>query len=78
MCYNLASSVLFYFARAGLCGVLTAKLVSKLALVQADGSYLSWLNTLIKHRMLILDDFGTAPMKAQDALEALEVVKDET
>jgi DNA replication protein DnaC len=56
--------------------VRLAKLFSEVALARADGSYLSWLNKLSRQRVLILDDFGTAPMKPQDALELLEVVED--
>lgn len=53
-----------------------SKLFSEIKLVRADGSYLSWMKKLARFNVLILDDFGSGPMKASDAGELLEVVED--
>jgi DNA replication protein DnaC len=51
-------------------------LLSEIALNRATGSYLSWLKKLSKTRVLIIDDFGVCPLKAQDAQELLEIIED--
>jgi len=53
-----------------------SKLMSEVKLVRADGSYLSFLKKLTKIRVLILDDFGVAPMDTRDAQELLEIIED--
>jgi DNA replication protein DnaC len=53
-----------------------SKLLSEVKLVRADGSYLSFLKKLTKVRVLILDDFGVAPMDTRDAQELLEIIED--
>ena len=53
-----------------------SKLLSEIKLVRADGSYLSFLKRLTKIRVLILDDFGVAPMDTRDAQELLEIIED--
>jgi hypothetical protein len=53
-------------------------LLSEIALIRATGSYLSWLKKLSKIRIIIIDDFGVCPMKAQDAQELLEIIEDRT
>jgi len=53
-----------------------SKLLSEIKLVRADGSYLSFLKRLTKMRVLILDDFGVAPMDTRDAQELLEIIED--
>jgi DNA replication protein DnaC len=55
-----------------------SKLFSEIMLVRADGSYLSWLKKLSRFNVLILDDFGSGPMKASDVGELLEVIEDRT
>jgi DNA replication protein DnaC len=55
-----------------------SKLFSEIKLVRADGSYLSWLKKLVRYNVLILDDFGSGPMKASDVGELLEVIEDRT
>lgn len=53
-----------------------SKLLSEVKLARADGSYLSFLKRLTKMRVLILDDFGVAPMDTRDAQELLEIIED--
>jgi DNA replication protein DnaC len=53
-----------------------SKLFSEVQLVRADGSYLSWLKKMSRFNVLILDDFGSGPMKASDVGELLEVVEE--
>ncbi|MHB2148131.1 IS21-like element helper ATPase IstB [Calditrichota bacterium LG25] len=53
-----------------------SKLFSEIRLARADGSYLSWLKKLTRYNVLILDDFGSGPMKPSDVAELLEVVED--
>jgi DNA replication protein DnaC len=55
-----------------------SKLFSEIKLLRADGSYLSWLKKLSRYNVLILDDFGSGPMKAPDVGELLEVIEDRT
>ena len=65
------------------CGYTTfyvriSKLLSEIKLVRADGSYLSYLKKITKKKLLILDDFGVAPMDTRDAQELLEIIEDRT
>lgn len=53
-----------------------SKLFSQIRLVRADGSYLAWLKKLSRYKVLILDDFGSSPMKAGDVAELLEVIEE--
>jgi DNA replication protein DnaC len=52
------------------------RLLSDLTLAHADGSYPRLLARLAKTHPLILDDWGLAPLSAQDARELLEVIED--
>lgn len=52
------------------------KLLTQIQLVRGDGSYLSWLAKLAKFKILILDDFGSCPLKIQDIQELLEVIEE--
>jgi DNA replication protein DnaC len=52
------------------------KLLTQIQLVRGDGSYLSWLAKLAKFKVLILDDFGSCPLKVQDVQELLEVIEE--
>lgn len=58
-----------YFARI-------TKLFEEIRLVKGDGSYLKWLKNLLKYKLLILDDFGSSPLKASDLKELLEIIED--
>jgi DNA replication protein DnaC len=48
----------------------------ELALARADGSYLKLLATLAKADLLILDDWGLAPLEGQAQHDLLEVIDD--
>ena len=52
------------------------KLLAQIPIVRGDGSYLSWLANLSKFNVLILDDFGSCPVKMQDVQELLEIVEE--
>ncbi len=52
------------------------KLLEEVRLSKADGSYLKWLKRLLKFNLLILDDFGSAPLKPSDLKELLEIIED--
>jgi len=52
------------------------KLLTRIPLVRGDGSYLKWLSNLAKFKVLILDDFGSCPVKMQDIQELLEIVEE--
>jgi DNA replication protein DnaC len=52
------------------------RLLSDLNLAHADGSYPRLLTRLAKAHLLILDDWGLAPLAAPDARELLEVIED--
>ncbi len=54
------------------------KLFEEIRLVKGDGSYLKWLRNLLKFKLLILDDFGSSPMKPSDLKELLEIIEDRT
>jgi DNA replication protein DnaC len=48
------------------------------ALIQAraDGSYMNYLKKLAKTKILILDDFGLAPMAEQERQDLMEIIED--
>jgi DNA replication protein DnaC len=52
------------------------RLTFELALARADGSYLKLLGTLAKVDLLILDDWGLAPLEGQAQHDLLEVIDD--
>jgi len=52
------------------------RLVSELALAQADGSFPKLLTRLAKIQLLILDDWGITPLGGQEARNLLEVIDD--
>jgi DNA replication protein DnaC len=52
------------------------RLVFELALARADGSYLRLLAQLAKADLLILDDWGIAPLEGQAQHDLLEVIDD--
>jgi len=45
-------------------------------MARADGSYLGFLGRLSRLDLLILDDWGLAPLTAPEARDLLEVVDD--
>ena len=54
------------------------RLAFELALARADGSYLKILTQLAKVDLLILDDWGIAPLEGQAQHDLLEVIDDRT
>jgi DNA replication protein DnaC len=52
------------------------KLLYDLALAKADGSYPKIRKKLFKTQILVLDDFGLAPLSDPDRRELLEVIED--
>lgn len=54
------------------------RLSFELALARADGSYLKVLGQLAKVDLLILDDWGLAPLEGQAQHDLLEVIDDRT
>src|SRR5262249_28592344 len=54
------------------------RLLSDLALAHADGSYPRLLARLARIDVLILDDWGLAPLSAPEGRELLEVLEDRT
>jgi DNA replication protein DnaC len=54
------------------------RLTFELALARADGSYLKLLGMLAKVDLLVLDDWGLAPLEGQAQHDLLEVIDDRT
>ena len=52
------------------------RLVFKLSLARADGSYLKALEKIAKADLLILDDWGISPLEVQAAADLMDVVDD--
>ena len=54
----------------------TSKLISKLKMSKADGSYIREMLRIEKQDLLILDDFGLQPIDAQGRASLMEIVED--
>jgi len=54
----------------------TAKLMSKLKLARADGSYPREIAKIERQNLLILDDFGLQPFDAQGRSMLMEIIED--
>jgi DNA replication protein DnaC len=52
------------------------KLFSSLKYAKADGTYFREMKQLLKHDLLILDDFGLKPFDAETRLMLLEILED--
>lgn len=52
------------------------RLLNDLALAKADGSYGKLLTTLVKTELLIVDDWGLAPLGDRERRDLLEVIED--
>lgn len=52
------------------------KLMTKLTLARADGTYPKLIAKLSKQHLLILDDFGLYPLEQQQALDLMEIIED--
>lgn len=53
-----------------------AKLVAKIKMMKADGSYLREITRMEKVELLIIDDFGLQPLDNQSRLSLLEIIED--
>jgi DNA replication protein DnaC len=53
-----------------------SRLLAELALARADGSYHKLLDRLAKTQLLLLDDFGLAPLSDPERRDLLEVLDD--
>ena len=54
----------------------TSRLFDELTLARADGTYARLLSRLARIDVLVLDDFGLAPLEAQQRQDLLEVLED--
>lgn len=54
----------------------TAKLIAKLKIAKADGSYLKEIAKIERHNLLILDDFGIQPFDAPGRAMLMEIIED--
>lgn len=54
----------------------TPKLMSKLKIAKADGSYIKELAKMEKQQLLILDDFGIQPFDANGRSMLMEIIED--
>lgn len=54
------------------------RLLNELATAKADGSYPRFMNILARTEVLVLDDWGLAPISAADARDILEIIDDRT
>lgn len=54
----------------------TSKLLSKLKIAKADGSYQREIQKIERYQLLILDDFGLQQLDHQNRLTLLEIIED--
>ncbi len=54
----------------------TNKLMSKLKIAKADGSYIKEIAKIERQNLLILDDFGLQPLDAQGRSMLMEIIED--
>lgn len=52
------------------------KLFAKMKMAKADGSYLKELSRIEKHHLLLIDDFGIAPLDAASRSALMEIIED--
>lgn len=52
------------------------RLTEQIAIAQADGTLIKWLNRLRKAKLLIFDDFGLQPISHQVKLILLQILED--
>jgi DNA replication protein DnaC len=56
--------------------IRTPKFYYQVALAKADGSYTKLMNNLLKTHLLLIDDFGLAPLTDSERRELLELIED--
>ncbi|WP_024770823.1 IS21-like element helper ATPase IstB [Aquimarina macrocephali] len=54
----------------------TNKMLAKLKMAKADGSYLKEMSRIEKHPLIILDDFGLQVLDKQNRMTLLEIIED--
>nr|WP_311954661.1 ATP-binding protein [Mucilaginibacter terrae] len=54
----------------------TPKLLAKLKMAKADGSYIKEIAKIERQHLLILDDFGLQPFDAQNRAALMEIIED--
>jgi DNA replication protein DnaC len=52
------------------------KLFAKMKMAKADGSYLKELSRIERHHLLLIDDFGIAPLDAASRSTLMEIIED--
>lgn len=52
------------------------RLTEQIALAQADGTLIKWLNRMKKAKLIIFDDFGLQPISHQVKLTILQILED--
>jgi len=58
--------------------VRTPSLLEEIRIARADGTYTNLLRKYSRFKLLILDDFGIAPMVEDDAVNLFEIIEDRT
>jgi len=58
--------------------VRTPTLLEEIRIARADGTYTKLLNRYSRFKLLILDDFGVAKMREDDAVNLFEIIEDRT
>ena len=53
-----------------------SRLLADVAVARGDGSYPRLMNRLAKTELLVLDDWGTAPLSGSESREVLEIIDD--
>ena len=54
------------------------RLLEEIKLARLDGTYTRTLNKIAKYNLLILDDFGVAPLKPDEVNDLFEVIEERT
>jgi len=58
--------------------IRTPSLLEEIKIARLDGTYTNLLKKYSRFKVLILDDFGVAPMLADDATNLFEIIEDRT
>jgi len=58
--------------------IRTPTLLEEIKIARLDGTYTNLLKKYSRFKVLVLDDFGVAPMQADDATNLFEIIEDRT
>ena len=58
--------------------IRTPSLLEEIKIARLDGTYTNLLKKYSRFKVLVLDDFGVAPMQADDATNLFEIIEDRT